>query len=296
MNTRTCSLLSFLGLCLSLAGCENRCAPPLAPAADAAASADGGAGDGAAPPADLMQAGPITFSRFGLIEARAFSSGIPVDRYGSTAMAQIYDLSLRGESCTRTVTNGCLLTGCSSALRPPPQNAGQIRLEGGQVGVTLSFSAGQYLTYSMDGVNNWPVGAPITISAPGAEVPGFSATVAMPARVVVTVPERPAAGVNLLLQRTADLTLTWEGGGQGALWFVVTVGAQVLECAYPASAGRGVVPAGALGMLPAASGTLTMFTADSREVTAGSHLLRTRAAHAAVARDGREWTAQLVLP
>lgn len=296
MSARSWIFTSFVWL----SACSSGGGPAPGGPIDALLQGDGGAPDeGAAsdltPAADLLQPGPITLTRFGLVELRAVSIGVPADRHYSTAAAQIYDLGQRNEKCTRSVIAGCLLTQCATTLRPPQQDAGPIRMEGGPVGVTLSFNGGQYLSYSNGGGNNWPVGAPLSVSAPGADVPGFSAMVAMPERVVVRTPERPMAGVNFIVQRTADMTLIWEGGGRGTLWFVATIGAETLECGLQARDGRGVIPALALGKMPSGSGTLTLFTADTREVPAGAHLLRVRAAYSAVGHDGQEFQAQLAL-
>lgn len=287
----------LLTLCAMLLGCSSGGAPRPADDRDGALVTDGGAGDARTDDlqADLAQAGPLTLVRHGLVEARAISNGIVPDRHGSTATARLYDLAARGERCVRTLIAGCLLTQCESTTAPPNQSAGPIRIEGGLIPVTLTFSGSLYLDYSNGNANNWPVGVPLTISAPGADSPAFSATVTMPERVLVKTPEHVQAGVNFIVRRTADLPLTWEGGGRGALWLVASVGKQTLECGFPASNGRGTVLADALGAMAGGSGTLWIFTADTREVSAGAALTRVRAAYSAVGHDGREFTAQLSL-
>jgi hypothetical protein len=125
-------------------------------------------------------------------------------------------------------------------------------------------------------------GDTLTITASGATVPAFSASIAEPDIIAITEPELADAS-SFTFSRSSDLAVAWTGGGAvGSLTVAIgqIVGGTIttVACVFPESAGSGVIPAAALGLLMpstalpggALGGTsLTFTTSADQEVTAG---------------------------
>jgi hypothetical protein len=112
-------------------------------------------------------------------------------------------------------------------------------------------------------------GEAFTFVASGATAPAFSTSVDVPDLVTLTQPAIGGASSSLVIPRSADLSLTWSGGGIGDVLFTIsqTVGetSTIVSCTYPGAARAGVVPADLLGRL----------TASSQIDAGGSHLRST---------------------
>jgi hypothetical protein len=99
-------------------------------------------------------------------------------------------------------------------------------------------------------------GDTLTISASGATVPAFSAEIIVPKAVTLIQPDLRSSSLTVV--RSRDLPVVWTGGGAtGEVTFGLNedVGATTtsVSCRSPASTGRAVIPASALGYLTASS-------------------------------------------
>jgi hypothetical protein len=138
--------------------------------------------------------------------------------------------------------------------------------------ITLSPQADKSYNSLSDSTHAlWQGGETLTVSAAGADVPAFSATVIGPANSTVTMPADPSPAM-LTVDRSMDLTLAWTGGSQTLKVDVVTVGATI-ECRFSASAGTGTISKSLLGMLSAGAGNLLASGEDQKQVNAGDYVV-----------------------
>lgn len=122
-------------------------------------------------------------------------------------------------------------------------------------GVLTPDADGSYATVPLAG--DWLVGAePGTLSAPGAELPGFDLAVDVPLLLIVTAPEAPAG--LLSHSRQSDLVLTWDRGAADTYLFSQAGSPDDgdpdhvygLYCEFESSAGTGTIDASLLSRLP----------------------------------------------
>jgi hypothetical protein len=142
-------------------------------------------------------------------------------------------------------------------------SAGTITLVDGQKSallmpqVQLLADGGSSLGYALSPDSmGFPPGDTLTIAASGATVPPFSVEITVPNAVTLVQPDLRSSSPTVV--RSMDLPLVWTGGGPtGDVTFGLTqdVGATTtnVSCRSPASTGRGVIPASALGYLTASS-------------------------------------------
>jgi hypothetical protein len=202
--------------------------------------------------------------------------------------------------CPEQPFGDCVFVSCTPR-RPadplPAPAAGVISIAGGSAPVSLSPGADGTYDIVTQSTSLWSGGETLTVSAPGDDVPAFDGQVDAPVRITVTSPATNAADWSLA--RDADLTVTWTGGTTGEV--VVLFGTMAtddpneVECRFQANAGQGIVPAAALGMLPAGDG---YFSVASRHVTplpAGTWTVRVKAESDAVTSDGALVQGRVVL-
>lgn len=98
-------------------------------------------------------------------------------------------------------------------------------------------------------------GAPVIISAPGAELPGFSVTVRVPSPLTLTAPDTSSG---LTIDRARDFSFTWSTGDglDDVEAYLATspldytgsnTTRKMIACTYPRAAGRATMPASLLG-------------------------------------------------
>jgi hypothetical protein len=227
------------------------------------------AGVGGGGTVDLGMASPA--ADLGLLPVRHHGS-ITLD--GTTLPGSLLDASFPAvdvvpESCITLPAGHCQIVTCT----PPPaepgllwRSAGTITVSGGvQPVVLMPGSDGVYAGTQADRPL-WPGGALLTVTAAGAEVPPFSASVVTPAPLSVTAPPF-GANAPLPVDRAHDFELAWSGGGQSTLEIRIVDAAKLsLVCEFPADDGRGVVPQSLLGRL--AVGTATLVPAQTAAATA----------------------------
>lgn len=165
------------------------------------------------------------------------------------------------------------LTICTSAgaapVDPHPRafpHAGEIRVTGGLGDVSLRPQpSGQYSPFYEQGTE-FPGPRAVRVRAPGTrDVPAFDLTFAVPPTVIVT---SPGAEPELVVDRGRDLVVTWAPSAAREVWVVLSVvqSDERETRSYRAGVqaygdvGRAVVPARALGDLPAEPGVRATLT------------------------------------
>jgi uncharacterized protein (TIGR03437 family) len=136
----------------------------------------------------------------------------------------------------------------------------QISVQGPNGTQNAPAASGQFKTILSAGGTYLSPGT-YTVSAPGgADVPAFTASIAIPAMPTMTSPT-PDSANPFAATRANGLTVTWSGGTQAAYVQLevfsatdnsYTTGSDVV-CSAPASAGTFTIPPGALLTLPAGS-------------------------------------------
>ena len=211
------------------------------------------------------------------------------DFVSSTASASFYQgsFAIGGTTDTRCTTSeegSCRVTACD--LGGPAPDAGPTE----DAGAILTPHAGEItigatpitLTPTSDGVyatktlteKIWDT-ADFSVKAAGATVPAFEKLLQVPASITLTAPVLPDAPAKAEIDRSADLALTWTGGGGG----VVTASAitsllegttlkksATVSCTYPANAGTGTIPAAALGKLLVGDGSFVATSASQEQL------------------------------
>jgi hypothetical protein len=175
-------------------------------------------------------------------------------------------------------------------------SAGTLTVTGGTAPIVIApTTSGANVSYSYvaatgtgDGGPSFAAGDTLTVSASGGAAPAFTATIALPGTIQITEPPPPSPtlpdGAVLPLPtlttpigRTAALTIAWTGGSSGNVLVALgESGGAAVECLFPESAGRGVIPAAALAYLaptPADGGANALLTiaplSTSTVVTSG---------------------------
>jgi hypothetical protein len=160
-------------------------------------------------------------------------------------------------------------------------SAGTVTVSGGGASFTIAPSgaafadAGASVDYQLaiPDAGMVSAGETFTLAASGATAPAFSASIAVPEAVILTLPAFGGPSAAVVIPRSTDLPVAWSGGGTGYVVFSIdqTVGgtATSVSCSFPETAGSGVVPAELLGH----------FT-PSNEIDAGSLPFRPTSASA----------------
>lgn len=252
---------------------------PMPPPADAGQPPPMDAG--LPPPVDAGTPPPVDAgvpSLTGLVEVEV-SAGlemlIPVTTSITASFGRPIDLlpSCRTRTVASCTVTDCLGTGDGGMQEPdrldggtePPlaqvPTAGRLTVEEGATRLTLepdAMSGGYQL--SEEGERLTP-GRSLTVTAAGAQVPAFTATLALPERITVTAPSCSFTGCGTL-DRARDLRVEWTGA-QGPVTLGVTGGRddalRIIECR--AASSPGVIPAAALAGMPA---EFTLFQVSRR--------------------------------
>lgn len=190
-------------------------------------------------------------------------------RGGSASAAFFTDAA----ACTRTQVSGpCDVLQCDFQATPAQVSAGAITFTGALQPITLTPGANQAYPQLVVMQPLFTGGSTVTMSAAGAAVPAFTASLTMPAKATITSPFEPSAGSPyLMIDRTRDFTATWTGGGDQRLQVALDGPSATsrLICRFDASAGRGTIPASTLALLPAGQGGFSMAAISTTEVFAG---------------------------
>ena len=200
---------------------------------------------------------PGTFFAAGI--AATFGETLVPLRFPQATVTEV-DAGLGSCTVTQSTTP---TTGQYTAAVAAHVSAGTITLVGGQKSaflvpeVTSFADGGSSVGYSLSqGSMLFGPGDTLTISASGETVPPFSAEITVPNAIALTQPD--LRDPFLVIVRSMDLAVVWTGGGPtGDVTFGLNqdLGPTTtsVSCRSPASAGRGVIPASALGYLTAST-------------------------------------------
>ena len=191
--------------------------------------------------------------------------------------------------CTQSKEGACTVSECdlstvgdagteTDAGSEKAPNAGEITLSGGDIpapGVKLAVKAnGSYEFYSSQ-TKLFSSGQTITAKAAGADVPAFEKAVAVPAAIKLTAPACTAGNCGEI-DSSKDFEVTWTDGGAGTVGLSASsseAGKKLVSitCSFASSAGKGTVPAAALGKLTKGAGSVTINAGTTDLVAAGDY-------------------------
>lgn len=196
------------------------------------------------------------------------------------------------QSVTRKTVGPCTVEifGDGASPKETERSAGTLTFTGLAKAVTLPPAVDK--TY--DGVNGsgplWTGGETITVTAAGADVPSFTTTLTAPSKLTLTAPALQA-GTPLKVTRSAGLDAAWTGASSGdvVLYVDAASGSSAFSttCAFPASAGKGTIPAAALADFPAGAGTFNLYVKTVSVLTPPDGYVRVTASSLLVEGTGR---------
>jgi hypothetical protein len=115
---------------------------------------------------------------------------------------------------------------------------------------------------------NLPAGASVVISAPGATVPAFDATLVVQPDIQLLSPIVTQSGV-LRIDSSMGATFSWSGAPRFVVieFYGTATPIQYVRCTFPGAGGSATVPGGALGPLMGSPGGLVeVYSADVASV------------------------------
>jgi hypothetical protein len=183
-------------------------------------------------------------------------------------------------TCRKTTLTSCDFLECpGTTIKDPASSAGEVRLTGTGISAMdelLNRSATNI--YSRVIALPWPAAGSWTVSATGADVPAFTATLSPPSSITTTSP-MCVSGKCGAIDATKDFTVSWSGGTTGIVEVDIGGGNRVIACRAAATVGTLVVPKAALSLLPLGSHIFGTVAQASVVATVGSWTV-TFAAHA----------------
>lgn len=187
------------------------------------------------------EASPPRPARGGAIWVEATRYTVQEKVFATTTVSALFRAA-RSPACVVTTNGACTKTTCASAS-PESFGAGTITVDGFSDGPTTMSPNGALYTDVTSTTQRFAGGEELHASAAGGTVPAFARAVTAPPFLTVTSPSwAPAA--TLVVPRTSDLVVKWDGGGStSARAFVrIVQAAMELRCEVEAKAGTLVVP------------------------------------------------------
>jgi len=243
--------------------------------ANSAGSASGGANSagmssgGASGGNDQDAHGTVQFGRLVGQSGGAFQASA---RFYVKDAASDYD-------CTTQEFGACRVVTCTpnNNVPTPEPSAGTISLSDGKaINFTLTATPGDDYTLPSNSGVSVSGGEAVTVTASGATVPAFTATVAVPKVITINSPTLDGSGV-ASAPRGTDLVLTFdnraadgETGTQLTIQSTASVGSPNIYCELPTETGSATIPAAALSQL-SPSTTLLLITTRTKQVQAGDY-------------------------
>jgi len=198
----------------------------------------------------------------------AMSAGMPIAAGGVSVS---FNLST-SSSCAHTLVDPCDVYICSAPATPMYASAGTVTIQGLVQPVMLTpMTDKTYTVYSAQQAL-YAGGETITISAPGADAPAFSLSYTAPSRMSITSPAKPASGAKLTVNRSQGFTASWTGGGAGEVFLYISgpsASNTTISCGFPASSGTGTIPAAALAMVSAGTGSFSVSSLSRKSIDIG---------------------------
>jgi hypothetical protein len=275
--------IGFMGFIVFSCACGGRDVdriPPDSGGADTAPTMDTGPTPDTGPAGDANV--PAGATRVSYVSAYNYAAGTVES---SSVTAGLYDIESGLTSSIETM-GACEVETTSFGMAgglPDYADAGAITIGGGLQTVVLANGPGGYMAFTSEAAL-WAGGETLTVSGAGAEIPAFEAMITAPQHLEITAPLY-TLGMPLDVDRASDLTLTWTGTSAGQLR-VRFSGPQELPmpqitvtCHFDPAAGTATIPAAALSQIePAGTGTVSVDTVSSTEVTvAGWGIVRVSA-------------------
>lgn len=213
--------------------------------------------------ASVMDSSAIDAAPLGTVEFQMQPDAQPAEDFVRATFAPNVDL-LSSVCHAPRPTSGCKVLQCDG--QPPTAssllNAGTLTMSGGTYYGSLTIGGdGNYM-----GVGSFDRGDVLNVSASGADVAAFDASIVAPAMIVPS----PAPGASTPVSQ--DLAFTWTGGEPNAtVYFEAFSNQTIVSCAFDAAKGAGVMPATLLAPFKGTSGSL--FWSQNRTLTilAGSY-------------------------
>lgn len=178
-------------------------------------------------------------------------------------------------TCTSQTIGPCIISQCMlSTTNPMYVSGGVVTVTGLSQAVSMTPSTITNMYLPDNSASAFVGGEMVHIQGGGATAPAFTLSFTAPGLASITAPARPAGTNPLVINRAQDLAVTWTGGGASDMDFVLgsmngSNPGPTLNCSFPASAGSGTIPAAALAMLPAGSGTFGAATEVVKNVDIG---------------------------
>jgi hypothetical protein len=219
------------------------------------------------PPETLRNQGVIS------VDSRRYQSGTQFYGDGSVTAAFVREQTDPFVGCSEKRVDACRARyDCKPVMgmpltdggANPYASAGKVSVDGLGVPIaleimTMGMFAGQYTAFQQF-MPLFMGGESLTVSASGAEVPAFATQLVTPSQPTMTMPA--PQNTPRRVSRATDFGLTWSGGDLGDLR--ITLGVQKMDgtfagidCSWPANFNGGVIPSGALQLLPAGQGILS---------------------------------------
>ncbi len=205
--------------------------------------------------------------------------GCTVTTVGACQVSALCDLSLPDTSCNSpnagviSVEDDEDAGSSTNMIAPTPPNSAPPSWGGG---------GGWYPGLGFLGAPPFLGGDSLTVTAAGAVVPAFGASLVTPSYVTLIEPARANDGGSVgdyVIATSSDLAVSWNGGEADATVHVVVTALQnspapntyVADCAFDGLAGKGVVPGAALSLLKGRyAGQFTVYQQRVSTVQAGT--------------------------
>jgi len=183
--------------------------------------------------------------------------------------------------CQQTTHGACEVTRCTGGT--PAQeittvSAGAITIQGKQALTLVPDASNDYELASISELL-WDAGETVTLSGEGATVPAFTHAQTASSGVTITSPAAPAPDTPMMVDRSADLVLTWTGGSTGVittLWKADGSDPFVsFRCTFPLDDGSGTIPVEAMQALPeVATGSVLMIGGYLEAIAVGDYVVQ----------------------
>ncbi|HTL35583.1 MAG TPA: hypothetical protein VL326_20785 [Kofleriaceae bacterium] len=205
---------------------------------------DSGGGNGPPPP----NTGFVAISSY-----RATQSSTPIVGGGASAS---FTMNTNVNACTDTMVAGCDVYVCQAPGPTTYVSGGTVTITGLTQAVTMMPASDKMYAPVSSQQALYTGGETITVNATGADAPAFTLSLTAPARASITAPAKPSSG-GLTIDRAHDFAVSWTGGG-GKVYLYISGPSgtnSTISCGFDASAGTGTIPAAALMMVPAGTGS-----------------------------------------
>jgi hypothetical protein len=175
----------------------------------------------------------------------------------STNAFAVFDL---GASCTVSNRMGdCYVQECTNARNYVSD--GTVTISAGDASAPITLTPGanqQYTPFTMMAVL-FQAGQTVSVSTSGGTAPAYTASAAMPSRITISAPAKPAGALSI--DRAQDFTVAWTGGAVGDVELLASSTAspnKYVICEVLQSAGTGTIPGALLSMMPSGAGAISV--------------------------------------